>query len=89
MATDKDINCQLVEIVEKHGFLQCFNYASKKCRKLADALDHESDNLLKDIAEAQAGLLLVQMSLTPKIPIECFVNRLQQIIDDLTECSDD
>lgn len=80
-----EIDCKLVQIISEHGFLQCYDYAADKCRALADALTCQSNDILKAVAEAQAGLLLVQMALTSKFSLECLTGNVEQVIDNLLE----
>lgn len=86
---DKSIDCQLVQIVEEHGFLQCADYAAEKCEALAKALRCETKDILQAVAEAQASLLILQMAMTPRFSLECLISSVEKVVANLAENNTD
>lgn len=82
---DNSIDCNLVRIVDAHGFLQCCDYAAEKCEALAKALRCETKDILQAVAEAQASLLILQMAMTPRFSVECLTSSVEKVVANLVE----
>lgn len=87
--SDKDMNCLLMELVDRHGTTQCYDYAADKCEALAKAVRCGNKDFLQTIAKAQVGLLLVQMSLTKRHSVDCLVDNIEKVIKNLMENNSD
>lgn len=81
--TGKQIDCELVGIIDQHGELACLKYAAEKCKALAQGINCYTKDTATDAAEAQVGLLLVQMILAKKIGLECVTGKVEEIVSNL------
>lgn len=79
------IDCELGKIIDQHGELACLKYTIAKCEKLARSLTCGTKDLLTDAAEAQVGLLLVQLILAEQAGIDCVTDKMEEIAMNLNE----